>query len=106
MKYFVSVFMLFFITVLHDASVSATPPPSADIDPKQHQFTQMDTNNDGYVSYDEFRDWHSNWLEWKFQHIDSDDDGYLSGDEFHKIDQKGKSEINRREEVSQGAPLK
>ena len=106
MKTYTSVLILFFITVLKTATVIATPPQGVDTDPQQHQFSQMDTNNDEYVSYDEFLAWYSYWLEWKFQHMDSDVDGYLSDDEFHAIGQNGKSEKARREEVGQGAPLK
>ena len=106
MKKYSSVLILFFITVLNNASVNAATPPGTDADPQRHQFAQMDDNNDGYISYDEFLAWHSHWLEWKFQHMDSDSDGYLSGDEFHTIGQGGKSEKARRDEVGEGAPLK
>ena len=98
--------MLPFIVAVHAGSVKAMPPPNKSVNPQQHQFSQMDSNNDDYVSYDEFLSWHSLWLEWKFQHMDSDGDGYLSGDEFHMIGGSGKGENIRREEVGQGAPLK
>ena len=106
MKKYASVLILFFITVLNTSPVFTTPPPSASSDPQQHQFSQMDSSHDGYISYDEFLTWHSHWLEWKFIHMDSDDDGYLSEDEFHTIGRQGKSEKDRRDEVGHGVPLK
>ena len=105
MKKDASLLILLFFTALNAPSVIPDPQPGADADPQQHQFTQIDSNHDGYISYNEFLTWHSHWLEWKFQHMDSDGDGYLSGDEFHTIDQKGKSEMIQREEVGQGVPL-
>ena len=88
------------------ASAGDTPPPENSVNPQQHRFSQMDTNTDDFVSFNEFLAWHSYWLEWKFQRMDSDGNGYLSSDEFHMIGRKGKGGGIRREEIDQGTPLK
>ena len=94
------------ISLLNALSAHAAPSQGLGSESRQHQFTQMDANNDGYVSYDEFLAWHGKWLEWKFQHTDSDADGYISSYEFQPDNSKGKSEKSMREEMGQGSPLK
>jgi hypothetical protein len=42
----------------------------------------MDTNNDGVVSFEEYSALHSEMLRWGFNAIDSDNDGSISANEW------------------------
>jgi Ca2+-binding EF-hand superfamily protein len=45
-------------------------------------FSELDTNRDGQISNEEYLTWHQHWLNWRFQRMDSNGDGALDPDEF------------------------
>ena len=44
--------------------------------------SDMDTNNDGVVSFNEYSDFHSEQLRWSFNALDADNDGSISASEW------------------------
>jgi hypothetical protein len=44
--------------------------------------SDMDTNNDGVVSFKEYSDFHSEQLRWSFNALDADNDGSISAGEW------------------------
>ena len=44
--------------------------------------SQMDTNNDGMVSFEEYSAFHTEQMRWSFNALDIDNDGSISADEW------------------------
>ncbi len=44
--------------------------------------SQIDTNNDGVISFDEYAAFHSEKLRWSFNALDTDNDGSISSNEW------------------------
>jgi len=84
----------------------ALPPSSASSEPQKHQFSQMDSDNNGYLTFEEFSMWHLHWLEWRFQRMDTDNDGLLSETELRTKGRPGRNEQSVHDKVRTESPLK
>jgi hypothetical protein len=47
--------------------------------------SDMDTNNDGVVSFGEYSAFHSERLKWEFNALDTDNDGSISANEWENF---------------------
>ena len=45
----------------------------------------MDKNNDGQVSFEEYSEFHAEQLRWSFNALDADNDGSISSDEWNQF---------------------
>lgn len=68
---------IFFIPLAYSQPRGATLD-----DVRGHQFEQLDTDGDTYISGDEFRAWYLEKLDANFRRMDQDRDERLSEDEF------------------------
>ena len=106
MKNFVLVLLLLCLAVFQITVIKAAPPNFENTTAEKHQFTQIDTDNDGYVTFDEFSTWHLHWLQWRFDRIDANKDGHLSEAEYKTLRHSRMKEKIESERIRNEKPLK
>jgi uncharacterized membrane protein YebE (DUF533 family) len=69
-----------------------------------HGMKKSDTNNDGKVSYDEFRSSHEERMEKHFKRMDANSDGFIDQAEKQAMHDKMREFRNKRQDKNQQKP--